>query len=152
MNYKIVLFNKQEIEITEEQKIQIDEAILDGKEGAMINGNILNFKLIAHFDEVAQEATQEIIPKKIVKNVTAVWFKKLISNKEWDSFYSYGCYCLLSKVGGEVMIGGLMPAINGDLTLPSDCYEPTDSELLQIQRFRESRNIYPRPFYKELKI
>jgi hypothetical protein len=147
----MVLFNRKEIPITEDQKMQIDQAIKDGKDGMFLNNKPLNFKMIAHFEEEAEGMPQMIAPKKTIKSVTANWCKKIISKKDWNDFYSkVGSYCWLSANGNDVFIGLFIPAINGDLTLPSDCYALTDSELLQIQRYRESNNIFPQPFAKKV--
>jgi len=89
--------------------------------------------------------------------VKSLWIKKLVAQREWDSFYKYNAsYCNLGKVGGakdsegntrggKVKMGFV---IVGEV--PQSCELCTDEEIMQIDDYRRANNIYPRPL-KEIK-
>lgn len=86
-------------------------------------------------------------------NVYELWIKKTIKVKEFDEYYQHNnSYCVLRKSKDGIVIGFMVanPCVNGVLKFkagryPESCAPLTDDEVLQVDAYRRSFNIYPFP-------
>jgi len=81
------------------------------------------------------------------QKVKAVWVKKMVSQRDWDRFYSQNnVYCYLGEEGvgkGKKIKIGFVVANQ----VPRDCELLDLDELRQVDNYRKANNIYPRPLY-----
>lgn len=69
------------------------------------------------------------------------WVKMKVKTTTWNNYYSQLFpYCYLGKANSGVEIGFLV--VN---KIPLNCRELNDAEILQVQDYRKSNNIFPLP-------
>jgi len=73
--------------------------------------------------------------------VKTFWVRKMVSSTDWKRYYSQiSAYCYLRKEKEGVAVGFCVAN-----EIPRDCESCTDDEILQIDAYRRTYNIYPRP-------
>ena len=85
---------------------------------------------------------------KVIGGVKSFWIKQLISQREWNNYYSkHNTYCKLgiegTGIGKKISIGFL---VANCIPQDQDCQLCTNEELRQIDNYRRANNIMPYPF------
>lgn len=92
-----------------------------------------------HFQEGRQEFQQGKVDPN--NSIEPIWVKKRVSNKEWNNFYSQNSsYCFLRKEENMVIVGFLIVGL-----VSENCDLCDEEELRQIDDYRRSHNIHPKP-------
>lgn len=80
------------------------------------------------------------------KDITFVVF--MVTQKEWDEYYSKGNYCHMGIIENKVKVGTFVLGTMKNRMIDPTKYNPnkmTEEEELQYQRWCEANRIYPRP-------
>lgn len=85
----------------------------------------------------------------IKNNITAVWVKKAVPTKEWNTYYSQiSSYSFLEEIKDKKnpqVIVGFLAANN----VPDNCYPCDNYEIAKIDKSRRETNTRPFPLTGE---
>ena len=75
-----------------------------------------------------------------------IWVVRFITRKQWDEYYSHNpVYSPVEKVRGGYRVGFLIleeEVVEGKF--PIDCAEANEFDIVEIGKWRERHNIFPR--------
>lgn len=97
-------------------------------------------------DPKFQEKTREF-SEEITKGVKALWVKKLLKTREWNTFYkdSPG-YTFLEYIKGEGVVAGFVVGNFG--VIPAGCQKLNEAEMVVVDEQRRMINCLPTVFEK----